>query len=403
MRFLLHDVVRTVVTDVRSVLRFLGRLILTVLAPILDAFDRLFGWVTDRYPRVLRSSLEHKGTVLAIVTLSCLGAWALSGTLGGELIPPMTQGEFSFEIKTPEGTRIERTDEIVRQVEDKVREYPEVASVFSSVGGSQQNQFAAGVLEENYGQIHVSMKNKTDKVAEEDVISRIRGELASYPDTVHTLSRPTLFSFKTPVEVEIFGFDLDEQRQAADLIAARLAQVPGSTTSKRPRASATPRSRSGSTVNVWRALVWKRTAWRKCCATRSAATWPHAIARATARSTSSSAPPKATAPRSTTSATSSSTPRAASARTRGWKARAAWARGKVRDKGRAKTSSPSAPRALANSNSRVHKAAPAADAPLRPSASRKSPTSPSHAAPARSAASAHSAPRLSRPVWLGAI
>ncbi|MEZ5361217.1 MAG: efflux RND transporter permease subunit [Bryobacterales bacterium] len=198
VRFLLHDVVRTVVTDVRSVLRFLGRLILTVLAPILDAFDRLFGWVTDRYPRVLRSSLEHKGTVLAIVTLSCLeSAWALSGTLGGELIPPMTQGEFSFEIKTPEGTRIERTDEIVRQVEDKVREYPEVASVFSSVGGSQQNQFAAGVLEENYGQIHVSMKNKTDKVAEEDVISRIRGDWRATPtpstrsaDRPYSASRP---------------------------------------------------------------------------------------------------------------------------------------------------------------------------------------------------------------------
>ena len=227
VRFLFHDVVRTVVGDIRRLLRMAGGLVLAALSPLLNAFDRAFARLNEAYPRMLRASLEHKAATLGIAIAASALAWVLSGSLGGELIPPMTQGEFSFEIKTPEGTRLERTDEIVRQVEETIREYPEIETVFSSVGGSQQNQFAAGVLEENYGQIHVALKDRTDKEFEQAVIGRIRGELARYPETVHTFSRPTLFSFKTPIEVEIFGFDLEEQRRAADLIAGRMSQIEG--------------------------------------------------------------------------------------------------------------------------------------------------------------------------------
>ncbi len=226
-RFLFHDVVRTVVGDVRRILRALGRGFMWLASYPLDWFDRVFGSLNDGYPRVLRASLENKGVVLAIVVLASALAWVSAQGLGGELIPPMTQGEFSFEVKTPEGTRIERTAAIVREIESLVLEYPEVENVSSSVGGSQQNQFAAGAVEENYGQIHVALADRTDKVAEEQVISRIRRELARFPETVHTFSRPTLFSFKTPVEVEIFSFDLAEQRRAAEMIAARLAQIEG--------------------------------------------------------------------------------------------------------------------------------------------------------------------------------
>jgi HAE1 family hydrophobic/amphiphilic exporter-1 len=45
----------------------------------------------------------------------------------------------------------------------------------------------------------------------------------------HTFSRPTLFSFKTPIEVEIYAFNLEEQRTAASLVARRLERINGLT------------------------------------------------------------------------------------------------------------------------------------------------------------------------------
>ena len=227
LRFVIQDVFRTVVADVRFALRAVWRVIEIAVTPALNAWDATYGRLADRYPSIVRWSLEHKAAVLGMTLASCLLAWVLSWGLGGELIPSMTQGEFSFEIKTPEGTRIERTDEIVRAIEENIAQYPEVETVFSSVGGSQQNQFATGLLEENYGQIHVSLANRSDKAAEEQVIARIRAELARYPEAAHTLSRPMLFSFKTPVEVEIFAYDLEEQRVAADMIVERLSKIEG--------------------------------------------------------------------------------------------------------------------------------------------------------------------------------
>ena len=154
-------------------------------------------------------------------------AVALFGTLGGELIPPLAQGEFSFEVKMPEGTPLERTDAVVAELEKTARGLTGVGQVFSSIGGSQESQFSARTLEENFGRLYVVMADKHDREGEETAVAAIRKALAAYPEAVYAFSRPTLFSFKTPVEVEIYAFDLDEQRAAAELVSARLASIEG--------------------------------------------------------------------------------------------------------------------------------------------------------------------------------
>ena len=159
----------------------------------------------------------------ALVSLS----WLLALRLGGELIPPLAQGEFSFEIRLPEGSPIQETDAVLRQLEARVSGFPEVQTVFSSVGGSNKNQFARELREEHVGQLYVVMKDRRDQPAETAVLGRIRQQLGRVPDAVYTFSRPTLFSFKTPVEVEVYGFDLADLGLAAELIAQDLQDVEG--------------------------------------------------------------------------------------------------------------------------------------------------------------------------------
>jgi HAE1 family hydrophobic/amphiphilic exporter-1 len=71
------------------------------------------------------------------------------------------------------------------------------------------------------------MKDKQNRVAEARTIERIRARLQRYPESTFTFSRPTLFSVKTPVEVEVYAYDLDVQRRTADLVADRLRQMRG--------------------------------------------------------------------------------------------------------------------------------------------------------------------------------
>ena len=227
-RFLLVDTVQIVLGDLRRILRALGNGILKLLEPtVLAPFENWFKKVSDAYPALLIRSLEHKSVVVVIAAgfaaLSALGYL----TLGAELIPPLTQGEFSFEIELTEGAPLERTDRVLNDLEAHAAALPGVATVFASVGGSNENQFARQAIEEHAGQLYVVMEDRRDRALEEQAIERIRDELGRYPETRFTFGRPTLFSFKTPIEVEIYSFDLEGQKAAADLVMERLRRIQG--------------------------------------------------------------------------------------------------------------------------------------------------------------------------------
>ncbi len=216
-----------VVWAIRFVLAEIARLLLRILSPFLNLFQRGFDAVERTYPRILESSLNSKplvfAAVLGLVVLSVL----LYGQLGGELIPPLSQGEFSFEIRFPEGTPLEATDRAFQTIEKDVGEIEGVQTVFSSVGGSNENQFSQSALEENVGQVFVLMKDRRDRQAEQRAIGRVRKALARHPDGTYTFQRPTLFSFKTPIEIEVYAFDIEEQRQAANQVVARMERIAG--------------------------------------------------------------------------------------------------------------------------------------------------------------------------------
>jgi HAE1 family hydrophobic/amphiphilic exporter-1 len=226
-RFVFSSVLTVVLADIRRALRAIGRGGLRALSPGLNLFTRGLEGITSHYPRLLNWALDNKPIVVGVTLAMTVAAALLASRLGGELIPSLTQGEFACEVKLPEGKALSQTDRTLTEMEKRVAAYPDVKTVFSSVGGSTQNQFATNSFEENFGQLYVIMKNRTDKVAEERVIDRIRGDLATFPEVTYTFSRPTLFSFKTPVEVEVYSFDLEDMRAAAERIAAGMAGIQG--------------------------------------------------------------------------------------------------------------------------------------------------------------------------------
>jgi hydrophobic/amphiphilic exporter-1 (mainly G- bacteria), HAE1 family len=227
LHFLTSDLTVVIVTDLRRLLRLLGVLLLKLLRPILDGWHFAYNRLSKAYPRRLLWALNNKASVIGLCLFLSLGAGILCFQIGAELIPPLTQGEFAFEIRLPEGKPLQETDRLISDIEGKVGAYPQVQTVFSSVGGSNKNQFARESHEENVGQLFVVMKNKQDKGAESSVINRIRGQLEEYPEVTFTFSRPTLFSFKTPVEVEIYTYDLTGLHSTAEKVASHMRQIAG--------------------------------------------------------------------------------------------------------------------------------------------------------------------------------
>ncbi|MBI3949643.1 MAG: efflux RND transporter permease subunit [Acidobacteria bacterium] len=226
-QFIFVSVISVLLIDLRSGLRRVGRILLKVMNPAIIPFDRSFGALQRAYPGLARWALDHKGTVAGVTIALTLSSVFMARALGTELVPPLSQGEFTFEIELPEGKSLEYTDRVMKRIEEQVKQYPDVKTVFSSIGGSNENQFAKQTKEENKAQLYVVMKNKTDKLAEERTIEQIRRELDAFPEVTYKFSRPSYFTFKRPIEVEVCAYDLRDLRTAADMVAARLQNIQG--------------------------------------------------------------------------------------------------------------------------------------------------------------------------------
>ncbi|MDH3523484.1 MAG: efflux RND transporter permease subunit [Acidobacteriota bacterium] len=211
----------------RRALSFARRGLTMACRPLSQAFDAGLGAVSGAYPRALGWALGRKAVVVAAAAASFAGALALVPSLGFDLIPTFSQGEFSFFVELPEGTPLEVVDRYVAQVQEAVREDPRVASLSSIAGGRGLSLTSTGTEGENTARIQVLMAPGTGAEDEQAIADRLRGRLAQNPQVAFKFERPTYFSFRTPIEVEVYDDDLAELHDVAAVLQREIAAVPG--------------------------------------------------------------------------------------------------------------------------------------------------------------------------------
>jgi HAE1 family hydrophobic/amphiphilic exporter-1 len=192
--------------------------------PLIGA-DRLMQWVGRLYPRGLRWALRHSLAILALVALSLgLTVW-IALRLDNELLPEIHQGEFTVEVALPVGTPLEETEEIVGPVERAILEEKEsIRSLILTVGYD-----AATAARSDEGEHTARFKvllDRADPTTEGEVIDRLRRRFSAIPDLDARVVRPVLFSFRTPIEVEVHGDDLPQLRRQAEAVKSMLARLP---------------------------------------------------------------------------------------------------------------------------------------------------------------------------------
>jgi len=195
----------------------------------LSAASKLsLGRVSQRYDAIVRAAVRRAPVTVALA----LGAFALAllgaTRLDTELIPQLTEGEFFLEMNLPEGTALPATDRTVAAVEQVAAGEPAIARYYSTVGSRLvSGGMSLNTKGENLAQINVAMKDRSDDVAEAAVIDRLRRDYADQPDLQVKLGRPSYFTLKTPIEVAVYGEDLEALRDHSLELAGELAAVPG--------------------------------------------------------------------------------------------------------------------------------------------------------------------------------
>lgn len=211
---------------IRKIISFIARILLFLINPVLGVSQRIYDGVEDRYHGMLKWSLDHKGRVIAIALALFVISILLIPTLGIELIPQLSQGEFRVEFRLPPGTPLNVTDAAIESVQKASTRIEEITTTFSVAGTGNRMDANPEQGGENWGELNVVLYPGAGRDDEEIAMEKLRNEMQGIPELQYKLSRPTLFTFKTPIEIEVAGFDLQHLRKVSNEIAQKLDASP---------------------------------------------------------------------------------------------------------------------------------------------------------------------------------
>ncbi len=211
----------------RRIIAMASKLLNRLLKPIYMIFDNALNRLTDMYPKFLETVLQHRLKFIAGTLLLFVLSLASFRFVGSELIPEMSQGEFFVDLLLPIGTPLEKTEETISQLALRAQDVPGIKSIYAVSGTAAQMGFSATELRENMGQLHIQLEKRDDQSAEQRIMDELRSRFASFPALEYKISRPTLFSFKTPIEVEVRGYNLEELERLSLTLAQNMRHIPG--------------------------------------------------------------------------------------------------------------------------------------------------------------------------------
>jgi CzcA family heavy metal efflux pump len=184
------------------------------------------------YERFLRGILSHRGPSLALGVLFLILSLIVYGRLdlGFELFPTVDPRNAQVYVKFPQGTSIDRTDEVVRRIEPRLAG-EDVKFVLSTVGAGAGGDalFGMGTGGPHQARIHIEFKKMEARRGNTlDHVNRFRRAMPVVPGAEILVERekdgpPT----GAPVEVEISGDDFETLRQIASDVSRIVATIPG--------------------------------------------------------------------------------------------------------------------------------------------------------------------------------
>ncbi len=204
---------------------------------IADGLSWLFGWlarptqagfiaVANAYLPALRWALEHRGRVVLVSLGVLLVTAALVPRLGQELIPQLSQGEFIADIRLAPGTPLEQTDRAMAVAQADAMELDAIALSYAVTGTGNRLDASPTDAGENTGRLSVTLKPGTDPAEEQAAIDALRARFDALAGVQYQFSRPALFTFASPLEVTITGYDLDRLREVAEQVRLGMQASP---------------------------------------------------------------------------------------------------------------------------------------------------------------------------------
>lgn len=193
------------------------------LGRVVGQFGRLIEWLGLRYRGILRWCLRFRLITMGIALAAFVGSFALVPLVGIEFIPPEDNSQFQVNMETPVGSSLGYTAGKVRQVERLLRSFPEVVSTYATVNAGTE---AGG---QNVATIVVALVPPSERArSPQDMTAPVRAALQSIPGIDFIIGTASgMGGLQAPVQVNLFGDNLDVLAPLADRLVRQLQAIDG--------------------------------------------------------------------------------------------------------------------------------------------------------------------------------
>ena len=203
-----------------------------IMARFFRLSERFLEGMDESYRKAIHVALQHRPTVIGSAAALVVLAAVLYPKIETELVTQTDEGEVNVNAELALGTRIERTEEVLLTLEDRVKRFVPEATTIITQGGSGGNNYQGGGGNTSRGQIRVILQPRGERQrTNEEIAIALRRQLAGLPGVV-VRANPSggnnqIMRFlsgggtnnngqSSRLQLEIRGHDLDDARRVAN-------------------------------------------------------------------------------------------------------------------------------------------------------------------------------------------
>lgn len=183
----------------------------------------------EQYRHALEWLLAHRPLGVAVIALLLLAGAAATRLVAAGFLPPMDEGGFVLDYRTPPGTSLAETDRRLRAVEQVLIGIPEIETYSRRTGLA----LGGGLTEANEGDFFVRLKDPPRRPIEDvmdDVRTRVEHDVPGIDIELAQLLEDVigdLTAVPQPIEVKLLGQDPIRLQAEASRVADAVGKVAG--------------------------------------------------------------------------------------------------------------------------------------------------------------------------------
>ncbi|MGF6245140.1 MULTISPECIES: efflux RND transporter permease subunit [Paraburkholderia] len=204
-----------------------------------QGFERGFEGLRSRYQRVLEAALAAPRRFAAGFLIVCIGSLTLVPFLGRDFFPQIDSGQIRLHMRAKTGTRIEQTARLADEIENSIRTVipaDQLMTIVDNIGlptsGINLSYSSSAPIGTADADILITLNAKHSPTVQ--YVKKLRQMLGEkFPAVTFSflpadmVSQILNFGLPAPIDIQVVGNNLDDDRTFADNLQAKLHGVEG--------------------------------------------------------------------------------------------------------------------------------------------------------------------------------